>query len=152
VLCATNAAYPVFREAWLESGMHVFTIRGPELELAVVKHCDLVAVHEQTQHECVAAAQGVCLPKERHAIVGRDFRSLPSLAEIIVGGDWNRPTDDQQTCFVNLPGIGLQSAAVVQRLISRRSEPGAATSCRWTDLPKMSFREKLFLKDFLCVH
>ena len=112
VLCATNAAGHVFNAAWLEPGMHVSTIRGPELEPAVVKQCDVVVVHEQTQHENVAAAKGVRLPKGRHAIEGLDVRTVPSLADIIAGKAPGRTSSQQKTCFVNLPGIGLQFAAV----------------------------------------
>ena len=36
VLCATNASQNVFVNRWVEPGMHVGTIRGPELEPAVV--------------------------------------------------------------------------------------------------------------------
>lgn len=112
VLCATNAAAHVFRAEWLEAGMHVSTIRGPELEPAVVKQSDVVVVHEQTQHENIAVAQGVRMPQGRHAIAGLDFRAVPSLADIIAGNAAGRTSREQITCFVNLPGIGLQFAAV----------------------------------------
>ena len=112
VLCATNAASHVFRAAWLAPGVHVSTIRGPELEPAVIPQCDVVAVHEQTQHENVAAAKGVRLPKGRHAIEGLDVRAVPSLADVIAGKVKGRTSPTQKTCFVNLPGIGLQFAAV----------------------------------------
>ena len=112
VLCATNAASHVFQSAWLAPGMHVSTIRGPELEPAVIKQCDVVVVHEQTQHENVAVAHGVRMPKGRHAIDGLDFQTTPSLADIIAGKAAGRTSAEQKTCFVNLPGIGLQFAAV----------------------------------------
>jgi alanine dehydrogenase len=69
-------------------------------------------VHEQTQHENIAVAQGVRVPKGRHAIAGLDVRTLPSLAEVIAGKAQSRTSREQTTCFVNLPGIGLQFAAV----------------------------------------
>lgn len=112
VLCATNAAAHVFEAAWLEPGMHVSTIRGPELEPAAALQCDVVIVHESSQHENIAAAQGVRMPKGRHAIAGLDARTLPSLAEVIAGTAAGRSAPEQKTCFVNLPGIGLQFAAV----------------------------------------
>ena len=43
VLCATTAAQHVFKAQWLEPGMHVGTIRGPELEPGVVAQSDLIA-------------------------------------------------------------------------------------------------------------
>jgi ornithine cyclodeaminase/alanine dehydrogenase-like protein (mu-crystallin family) len=112
VLCATNAASHVFHAAWLEPGMHLSTIRGPELEPAAALQCDVVVVHEQTKHENIAAAQGVRMPRGRHAIDGLDVRAVPSLAEIIAGKAAGRTSLEQTSSFVNLPGIGLQFAAV----------------------------------------
>lgn len=112
VLCATNAAGHVFEAAWLEPGMHLSTIRGPELEPSAALQCDVVVVHEQTQHENIAVAHGVRMPKGRHAIAGLDTGTLPSLAEVIAGKAQGRTSREQKTCFVNLPGIGLQFAAV----------------------------------------
>lgn len=112
VLCATNTSSHVFRAEWLAPGMHINTIRGPELEPQAVKRCDVVVVHEQVQHENIAATTGVRLPKGRHAIEGLDFRAVPSLADVIAGKAPGRTSSEQKTCFVNIPGIGLQFAAV----------------------------------------
>jgi alanine dehydrogenase len=112
VLCATNTTSHVFRAQWLEPGMHLSTIRGRELEPAAARQCDVIVVHEQSQHDNVATTQGVRIPQGRHAIEGLDFRALPSLAEVIAGKVPGRTSPEQTTCFVNLPGIGLQFAAV----------------------------------------
>lgn len=124
VLCATNAASHVFQAAWLEPGMHLSTIRGPELAPAAALQCDVVVVHEQTRHENIAVAQGVRMPKGRHAIAGLDARTLPSLAEVIAGKVAGRTSAEQKTCFVNLPGIGLQFAAVGAALYRKALEAG----------------------------
>ena len=71
-----------------------------------------MVVHEQTQHENIAVAHGVRMPKGRHTIAGLDFAATPSLADIIAGKARGRTSPEQKTCFVNLPGIGLQFAAV----------------------------------------
>ncbi len=112
VLCATNASRHVFSERWLEPGMFVCTIRGPELEPGVVQRADLVAVHDRTVHENVKATRGVKLPPSRHAIPGFDISSAPSLSELVAGLAPGRGSPQQKTCFVNLPGTGLQFAAV----------------------------------------
>ena len=112
VLCATNASRHVFLEKWLEPGMYVCTIRGPELEPGVVQRADLVAVHDRTVHENVKTTVGVKLPPSRHAIPGFDISSAPSLSELIAGTVPGRTSPQQKTCFVNLPGTGLQFAAV----------------------------------------
>jgi ornithine cyclodeaminase/alanine dehydrogenase-like protein (mu-crystallin family) len=112
VLCATNASKHVFLERWLEPGMFVCTIRGPELEPGVVQRADIVAVHDRTVHENVKATRGVKLPPSRHAIPGFDISSAPGLCELVAGTAPGRSSAQQKTCFVNLPGTGLQFAAV----------------------------------------
>jgi len=112
VLCATNASGNVFLEKWFEPGMYVCTIRGPELEPGVVRRADVVAVHDRTVHENVKTTRGVKLPPSRHAIPGFDISSAPSLSELIAGTVPGRTSLQQKTCFVNLPGTGLQFAAV----------------------------------------
>ena len=63
VLCATNASQHVFMQRWLEPGMHVSTIRGPELEPGVVLDADVAAVNDRVVHETVNVTSGVVLPK-----------------------------------------------------------------------------------------
>jgi len=138
VLCATNTSAPVFRAEWLEPGMFVSTIRGPELEPATVRQCDVVVVHEQTPHQSTAAAEGVRMPKGRHSIDGLDFRATPSLADVIAGKAAGRTSPEQKTCFVNLPGIGLQFAAVGALLYRKALDAG-----RGHQLPMEWFTEDL---------
>jgi alanine dehydrogenase len=112
VLCATNASRNVFLADWLEPGMHVCTIRGQELEPAVVQRAGIVVVHEQVAHENVSHTRRLVVPPNRHAIPGFDFASAPALADVVAGKAKGRTQADQVSCFVNLPGIGLQFAAV----------------------------------------
>ena len=92
--------------------MFVSTIRGPELEPGVVRQADLVVVHDRTVHGNVNTTRGVVLPVNRHAIEGFDVQSAPSLPDLVAGTVRGRSSAQQKTCFVNLPGTGLQFAAV----------------------------------------
>jgi alanine dehydrogenase len=133
VLCATNAARHVFREAWLETGMHVSTIRGPELEPGVVTQSDIVAVNDRVAHQNVSITRGVTLPNNRHSITGLDPTVTPTLGDLIAGLAPARATDQQKSCFVNLPGIGLQFAAVGAALYhkARAAGHGHALPTEW---------------------
>jgi ornithine cyclodeaminase/alanine dehydrogenase-like protein (mu-crystallin family) len=124
VLCATNASRHVFSERWLEPGMFVCTIRGPELEPGVVRQADLVVVHDRTVHENVRTTRGVVLPVNRHAIEGFDVQSAPSLPDLVAGTVRGRSSAQQKTCFVNLPGTGLQFAAVGTALYRKARAAG----------------------------
>jgi ornithine cyclodeaminase/alanine dehydrogenase-like protein (mu-crystallin family) len=111
VLCATNASQHVFLENWLEPGMHVCTIRGPELEPGVVQRSDVVAIHDRAEGQSIKATRGVVLPKDRHAIAGFDKSRVLTLAHLVAREAPARSSAQQRTCFVNLPGTGLQFAA-----------------------------------------
>jgi alanine dehydrogenase len=136
VLCATNASQHVFRESWLEPGMHVGTIRGPELEPGVVRRSDIVAVNERVAHANTGVTNGVVVPKNRHTIAGLDPTQAPSLGELIAGMARGRSAAHEKTCFVNLPGIGLQFAAVGAALYRKAREAG-----RGRELPTEWFTE-----------
>lgn len=112
VLCATNASQHVFKASWLEPGMHISTIRGPELEPGVLARSAVIAVNDRVAHETVSVTQGVTLPKNRHTIAGMDPTKAPALGDLIAGLAPVRSGPEQISCFVNLPGIGLQFAAV----------------------------------------
>lgn len=124
VLCATNASQHVFSARWLAPGMHVGTIRGPELEPAVVRLADVVAVNDRVAHENVNVTRGILMPSNRHTIAGLDPTGVPSLAELIAGTAQGRTSQSQKTCFVNLPGIGLQFAAVGAAFYRKAREAG----------------------------
>ena len=136
VLCATNASQHVFMKSWIEPGMYVCTIRGPELEPAVVLDADIAAVNDRVVHENVATTKGVVLPKQRHAIAGFDVASAPTLAELVAGMARGRQTPEQTTVFVNLPGLGLQFAAVGAALYEKARAAG-----RGHELPTDWFTE-----------
>ena len=136
VLCATNASQHVFKEQWLEPGMHVCTIRGPELEPGVVTQSDIVAVNDRVAHDNVSITKGVTLPKNRHSIAGLDPTVTPTLGDLIAGLAPARVSDQQKSCFVNLPGIGLQFAAVGAALYQN-----ALAAKRGHELPTEWFTE-----------
>ncbi len=136
VLCATNASQHVFMHRWVEPGMHICTIRGPELEPDVVLGADVVALNDRVVHENVSATRGVVLPKSRHAIEGFDAAAAPTLAELVAGQAAGRQSAEQKTVFVNLPGLGLQFAAVGAALYRKARAAG-----RGHELPTEWFTE-----------
>lgn len=127
VLCATNSNGHVFLADWLEPGMHVGTIRGPELAPEAVRRADLVAIHDRGAHAHIAATRGVVMPKVRHAIAGLEdvMASAPTLGELVAGMAQGRSATEQTSCFLNLTGIGLQFAAAGAALYRKARQAGA---------------------------
>lgn len=127
VLCATNSNGHVFLADWLEPGMHVGTIRGPELAPEAVRRADLVAIHDRGARAHITATRGVVMPKVRHAIAGLEdvMANAPTLGELVAGIAQGRSSAEQTSCFLNLTGIGLQFAAAGAALYRKAREAGA---------------------------
>jgi alanine dehydrogenase len=116
VLCATNTLEPIFPAAWLEPGMHVSSIKKPELAPAALQRAGRVVIHAHEDAPSHAAPAGVATPERAEGkgwspIKELDFASLPTLPELIVGKAPGRDSPQQITCFLNNIGLGYQFAA-----------------------------------------
>lgn len=129
VLCATNSIEPVFFARWIEPGMHLSSIKRPELEPAAVRRAERVVIHtRQATPEHVLAA-GVEVPE---ATAGKgwrlleeiDFGSLPELKDLVAGTCPGRTAPEQVTCFLNNIGMGFQFAAAGALLYRKAREAG----------------------------
>jgi ornithine cyclodeaminase/alanine dehydrogenase-like protein (mu-crystallin family) len=117
VMCATNSIEPVFFEKWIEPGMHLSAIKRPEIEVAAIKRADLVVLHSNDGKPIHVLAKGVHVPEAQQQNKGWDiakeidFKSLPTLPQLIAGHIKGRTSDRQVTCFLNNIGLGYQFAA-----------------------------------------
>jgi ornithine cyclodeaminase/alanine dehydrogenase-like protein (mu-crystallin family) len=116
VLCATNALEAVFFERWLEPGMHVTSIKQPEIEPAALKRVDRLVVHVHDAAPEHAAPAGVASPERApgrgwSALDDLDFAALPTLPDLLVGKTPGRESPGEITCFINNLGMGYQFAA-----------------------------------------
>ncbi len=115
-MCATNSIDHIFFERWIEPGMHVTSIKRPEIEVKAIKRADRVVIHWNEPSPIHVAAKGVVIEEK---VEGRgwqvaeeiDFKTLPTLPELIVGRVAGRKSDDDATCFINNIGLGYQFAA-----------------------------------------
>jgi len=138
VLCATNATAHVFFGRWLEPGMHIGSIRGPELEPEAVRRADVLAIHDRTARAMITTTRGVVMPKARHAIAGVDDLTsvAPALGELAAGMAKGRTSANETSCFLNLTGIGLQFVAAGAALYRKARDAG-----RGRELPTEWFTE-----------
>ena len=138
VLCATNSIEPVFFERWLRPGMHISSIKRPELEPRAIQRCDRVAIHTRDTRPLQFSTRGLEIPENA---AGRgwqlaeeiDFSALPTLPELIAGTAAGRTADDQITGFLNNLGLGYQFAAggaVIYRK-ARRAGRGRELPTDW---------------------
>jgi len=116
VLCATNAIEPVFFERWVEPGMHLSSIKLPEIEAAALGRCDRVVVHSRSgmppDHTTAGLAVPELGPGKGWALAeGIGVAHLPELADLVAGRAAGRGSSGEVTGFVNNVGLGMQFAA-----------------------------------------
>jgi alanine dehydrogenase len=114
-MCASNSLDPIFFERWIEPGMHMSSIKLPEIEVSAVKRADRVALHVHEQKPIHVSARDLPLAKEanEHGWSGRgiEFDKLPTIPDLITGKAQGRQSDLEVTCFLNNIGLGYQFAA-----------------------------------------
>jgi alanine dehydrogenase len=114
-MCASNSLDPIFFERWIEPGMHMSSIKLPEIEVSAVKRADRVALHVHEQKPIHVSARDLPLAKEanEHGWSGRgiEFDKLPTVPDLITGRAQGRQSDREVTCFLNNIGLGYQFAA-----------------------------------------
>ena len=59
VMCATNSIDHVFFARWIEPGMHLSSIKRPEIEVAAIQRADRVVIHSQDASPDARRRQGL---------------------------------------------------------------------------------------------
>jgi len=116
VACSTSALGTVFFADWIEPGMHLSSIKLPEIEPAAVKRADRVVIHNR--EDKLPTFEAADLP-DLKKVSGKDgavkkavgFDGLPTVFDLIAGRVAGRTGPDQVTCFLNNTGTGYQFAA-----------------------------------------
>jgi alanine dehydrogenase len=141
VMCASNSLDNIFFERWIEPGMHLSSIKVPEIEPMAVKRANRVAIHVRDSKPIITATKDLPMPEtdEGHGWSNADaidFSKLPTLPDLIVGRAESRKSDDEVTCFLNNLGMGYQFAAAGALLYRKAKASGAGH-----DLPTDWFTE-----------
>jgi ornithine cyclodeaminase/alanine dehydrogenase-like protein (mu-crystallin family) len=116
VMCATNSIDNIFFARWVASGVHLSSIKLPEIEVAAIKRADRFVIHTRDAKPLHISARDLAVPEIADAQgwglgKGIDFERTPTLADVIAGTIAGRRTDQEVTCFVNNLGLGCQFAA-----------------------------------------
>ena len=129
VMCSTNTVDAMFFERWMEPGMHVSSIKRPEIEPAAIRRADRVVVHTHDGKPIHTMSKGLELPENQEnkgwqVASDIDFKTLPTLPELIAGRVPGRQSDGEVTCFLNNLGLGYQFAAAGAVVYKRAKEQG----------------------------
>lgn len=141
VMCATNTVDPVFFAHWLVPGVHLSSIKRPEIEEKAVKRADRVAIHVNEGRPIHVMTKDLVVPERAEGRgwqigAGIDFNKLPTLPDLITGRAQGRTSEAEVTCFINNIGMGYQFAAAGALLYRKAKENGAGH-----DLPTDWFTE-----------
>jgi alanine dehydrogenase len=128
-MCATNSIDHVFFARWIEPGMHVSSIKRPEIEVGAIRRADRVVIHWNEPSPLHVAAAGMVIEEK---VAGRgwqlaeeiDFKTLPTLPELVAGRVPGRKSDPEVTCFINNIGLGYQFAAAGSLVYRKAKERG----------------------------
>jgi ornithine cyclodeaminase/alanine dehydrogenase-like protein (mu-crystallin family) len=129
VLCATNTIDNVFFERWVRPGMHISSIKRPEVEVAAIQRADITVIHSNDASPMHLFTKGVTIPEKTEnkgwMLAGEiAFDKLPTLPQLIAGQVQGRTRDSQVTCFLNNIGLGYQFAACGGHVYRKAREKG----------------------------
>jgi alanine dehydrogenase len=129
VMCATNTVDPIFFERWIAPGVHLSSIKRPEIEESAVKRADRVVIHVNDAKPIHVMTKDLMIPEKANGrgwevADGIDFDKLPTLPDLIVGRVEGRKSDNEVTCFINNLGLGYQFAAAGSLLYRKARESG----------------------------
>ena len=129
VMCATNSIEAVFFADSMAPGMHVSSIKMPEIDSRALLRADRVGLHFGHTSPAVVRAVGAA-PSDHNAGRGwaahedLDFDTFPRLPEMLTGKAAGREGAAEITCFINDLGLGLQFAAVAGLAYRKAREAG----------------------------
>jgi ornithine cyclodeaminase/alanine dehydrogenase-like protein (mu-crystallin family) len=114
IMCATNTLDNIFFERWIRPGIHLSSIKRPEIEMKALQRADRIVLHSHDAAPIHVTTRDIAFKeKERgwSATGELDFQALPTLPELIAGKVAGRKSDQEVTCFMNNIGLGYQFAA-----------------------------------------
>jgi ornithine cyclodeaminase/alanine dehydrogenase-like protein (mu-crystallin family) len=116
VMCASNSLDSIFFESWVEPGMHLSSIKRPEIDKGALQRVDRIVLHSHDETPIIVKAHDAPYQekgKERGWAnsLGIDLSKVPILPDLIAGHAPGRQNDREITCFMNNIGLGYQFAA-----------------------------------------
>jgi alanine dehydrogenase len=138
-LCATSARNAVLFAPWLEPGMHISSIKAEEIEYDAVAQAQHVVCHSAAESTLLFETAGAKKPKmSSQAGPKIDFKTMPTLPQLIAAKTVGRTKPDDITCFINNMGIGFQFAVAGWMAYTQAKERGVGR-----DLPTEWFTEDI---------
>ncbi|MEX0751513.1 MAG: ornithine cyclodeaminase family protein [Xanthobacteraceae bacterium] len=129
-MCASNSMDAIFFEQWIKPGMHLSSIKLPEIEMKAIKRADRVVIHTRdTKPITVVSSElpdSASTSEEKRTAPAEsvDIKKFPTLPEVVAGMAKARVNDEEVTCFLNNLGLGYQFAAAGSVVYRKAKERG----------------------------
>jgi alanine dehydrogenase len=129
VMCATNTIDNIFFERWIEPGVHLSSIKRPEIEIAALKRCDRIASHSHEPTPMHFTTKDLKVVEKTEgkgwSVADEiDFTKMPTLPDMVSGRYQGRTKPEEVTCFMNNLGMGYQFAAAGSVVYRKAKELG----------------------------
>jgi ornithine cyclodeaminase/alanine dehydrogenase-like protein (mu-crystallin family) len=131
IITSTNSRRPFLGEWALAEGSHISAMQRDEFDDAALLACNPLVVHTHSTENNVTSSALAHFEREDFKLRdhpterGIDWKSLPTLADLVVGRVKGRESDEQITGFVNNLGMGAQFAAVGKKVYDAAKAKGA---------------------------
>lgn len=131
VITATNSRQPFLGKWALRSGMHISSMQRDEFDDEALNACSPLVLHTHTTENNVTSSALAHFERDDFKLRdhpttrGIDWRSLPTLPDLLSGRVRGRESDQQITGFVNNIGMGAQFAAVGKKVYDAAKAKGA---------------------------
>jgi ornithine cyclodeaminase/alanine dehydrogenase-like protein (mu-crystallin family) len=126
----TNSRTPFLGKWALAEGMHISAMQRDEFDDAALGECDPLIVHSHFTENNVTSTELARFEREDFKLRdhpterGIDWKSLPTLSDLLAGRIKGRESDRQITGFVNNIGMGAQFAAVGKKVYDAAKAKG----------------------------
>ena len=130
IITSTNSRKPFLGKWALTEGMHISAMQRDEFDDEALRTCDPLVVHTHATENNVTSSELARFERDDFKLRdhptdrGIDWRSLPTLADLVSSRITGRDSDSQITAFVNNLGMGAQFAAVGKKVYDAAKAKG----------------------------
>jgi alanine dehydrogenase len=131
IITSTNSRTPFLGKWALTRGIHISSMQRDEFDDEALLQCNPLVLHTHATENNVTSAALAHFERDDFKLRdhptqrGIDWKSLPTLPDLLVGRIKGRERDDQITGFVNNIGLGAQFAAVGKKVYDAAKSRGA---------------------------
>jgi len=125
ILCSTSSMEPVFYPEWIEEGMHLSSIRRPEMAPGVADKCSTIVVTSKDINPVSHVSP--CLNPDEIPDVKKKTEldsNFYSIDELVSGKLLGRNSDKEVTWYFNNMGLGIQFTALSYLAYKKANQHG----------------------------